>query len=77
MTTTPPSGWPSCYLFVYWWDGEYEGNCELRKGHPPNFHYEGVSWFDDNSDPADYAVTDEIAAYIRYVYGPPKGLLVL
>lgn len=35
-----------CNRFVSWWDGEYEGNCELPEGHEGP-HWDGMSWFDD------------------------------
>lgn len=40
-----------CGKFVFWWDGEYEGSCELPKGHDPaDVHYDGMSWFDDDNE---------------------------
>lgn len=40
-----------CNEFVSWWDGEYEGNCEMPEGHrPSNLHYDGMSYFDDDGD---------------------------
>lgn len=42
----PPS---TCDRFVYWWEGEYEGNCELPEGHDGP-HYDGMNWFDDNNE---------------------------
>lgn len=35
-----------CGKFVSWWDGEYEGTCELPEGHAGP-HYDGISCFDD------------------------------
>jgi len=35
-----------CGKWVFWWDGEYEGECELPKGHDGD-HWDGVSWYDD------------------------------
>jgi len=33
-----------CYAFVSWWNGEYEGNCELPPNHEGD-HWDGLSWF--------------------------------
>jgi|GEM_PF-4501044 hypothetical protein len=33
-----------CRECVYWWDGEYEGNCELPEGHEGH-HFDGLSCF--------------------------------
>ena len=41
-----------CSRFVYWWDGEYEGNCERPEGHDGD-HWDGVSWFNDELEPTD------------------------
>ena len=38
-----------CDEFIYWWDGEYEGNCERPLGHSGD-HYDGVSWYDDEHE---------------------------
>lgn len=35
-----------------WYDGEYEGECELPKGHAGP-HYDGLSWFDDDRNEVD------------------------
>jgi hypothetical protein len=40
---------PLCERLVYWWDGEYEGTCELRRNHKGP-HFDGLSWFDDNNE---------------------------
>ena len=42
-----------CRAFAYWWDGEYEGECELPKGHEGD-HWDGLSWYDDDMTPKDY-----------------------
>lgn len=42
----------TCGERVYWWDGEYEGECELPKGHQGP-HFDGLSWFDDDGEPVD------------------------
>lgn len=39
----------TCDKFVSWWDGEYEGTCELPKGHQGP-HYDGISCFNDEGD---------------------------
>lgn len=36
----------ACGHTVYWWDGEYEGECELPSGHG-GAHYDGLSWYND------------------------------
>lgn len=72
-----PSGlstFPICYDSVYWWDGEYEGTCELRIDHPPGIHYDGMSWWDD--DDAELDLDDDVKNYIRAVYGPPRGVKI-
>jgi len=46
----PPQDEPEpCGEGVYWWDGEYEGNCELPKGHDGP-HFDGLSWFNDDNE---------------------------
>jgi hypothetical protein len=37
----------TCYEMVFWWDGEYEGECELAKYHGGP-HFDGLSWWDDD-----------------------------
>jgi hypothetical protein len=44
----------ACNAHVYWWDGEYDGDCELPKGHLEPFHYDGISYFDDDNNNRDY-----------------------
>lgn len=39
---------PGCGKFVSWWDGEYEGWCELPLMHDGP-HFDGMSWYDDDS----------------------------
>lgn len=41
-----------CEQPVSWWDGEYEGNCELPEGHEGD-HYDGMSWYNDDHDNTD------------------------
>lgn len=41
-----------CRYFVTWWDGEYEGNCALEKGHVGD-HFDGLSWYNDELDNTD------------------------
>lgn len=38
-----------CGKSVSWWDGEYEGTCELPEGHKGP-HYDGISCFNDDSE---------------------------
>jgi hypothetical protein len=41
----------TCGKFVYWWNGEYEGNCELLEDHEPgDRHFDGLSWFNDDNE---------------------------
>lgn len=51
----------TCNKFVYWWDGEYEGNCELEDGHDGD-HFDGTSWFNDDNECMDYAHQDGAAS---------------
>jgi hypothetical protein len=37
----------TCSRSVYWWDGEYEGECVLPEGHGV-VHYDGLSFYDDD-----------------------------
>ena len=54
-----------CNAFVYWWDGEYEGNCELLEGHTGD-HYDGISWYnDDSEDKTDEHEADRIQSLNR------------
>lgn len=42
---------PDCGRNVYWWEGEYEGECQLPEGHEPNgIHFDGLNWFDDANE---------------------------
>lgn len=41
-----------CRRIVFWWDGEYEGECELPLDHDGP-HYDGLSWFDDDGSQVD------------------------
>lgn len=41
-----------CGKTVYWWDGEYEGSCELADGHDGN-HFDGLSYYDDDMNEQD------------------------
>jgi hypothetical protein len=38
-----------CASRVYWWDGEYEGECKLPEGHDGD-HTDGLSWWDDDGN---------------------------
>lgn len=42
-----------CGRSVHWWDGEYDGTCELPKNHLEPFHYDGVSYYDDDANSRD------------------------
>lgn len=53
MTVNHPTPDEVCGRTVYWWDGEYEGECELKKGHLEPFHYDGSSYFDDDNSNRD------------------------
>lgn len=39
----------ACYKMLYWWNGEYEGNCELPPDHEGP-HYDGSYWFNDDNE---------------------------
>jgi len=47
-----------CYAFVSWWNGEYEGNCELSPNHDGD-HWDGVSWFREDEDGSMICTDDE------------------
>ncbi|WP_433730975.1 hypothetical protein ACQP2Y_21500 [Actinoplanes sp. CA-051413] len=59
-----PSGQP-CGKLVYWWDGEYESNCELAASHEGP-HFDGLSWYDDDMNEVDAPATPDNDG------GPPK-----
>ncbi len=40
---------PTCGAMACWWDGEYEGHCELPAQHPGH-HWDGLSCYDDDMD---------------------------
>lgn len=44
---------PPCGFHFYWWDGEYEGECELPEGHDGD-HWDGLSWASDDGECVDY-----------------------
>lgn len=44
MTEAQMPASPECGEFVFWYDGEYEGQCELPDGHSGH-HFDGVSCF--------------------------------
>lgn len=48
----PSSDVKPCRAFVYWWNGEYEGNCELPEDHDGP-HFDGLSWYGDDMEPVD------------------------
>jgi hypothetical protein len=45
-----------CPSRIYWYDGEYEGECELEEGHAPElpFHTDGISAWDDECEDRSY-----------------------
>lgn len=47
-----------CHYPVYWWDGEYEGNCELPEGHTGD-HYDGLSWYNDDEEDKTWEHEDD------------------
>jgi hypothetical protein len=53
MSNFNPTQVSTCGKRVYWWDGEYEGECELPEGHEGD-HYDGLSWFNDDGENTDY-----------------------
>lgn len=48
----------TCDKLVYWWDGEYENNCKLPRGHEGD-HWDGTSWFDDDTACTDHLHPDD------------------
>jgi hypothetical protein len=42
----------TCGKLVIWWDGEYEGECELPEGRAGD-HFDGLSWFNDDLENTD------------------------
>jgi hypothetical protein len=48
----------TCNEFVSWWQGEYEGNCELPKGHDGD-HFDGLSWYNDEHECTDNAHAED------------------
>lgn len=60
-----------CGQHVYWWDGEYDGDCELPKGHLEPFHYDGISYFDDDNNSRD----EEQQNLVRYIQQEKSALL--
>lgn len=50
-----------CGKYLCKWDGEYEGQCGLPKGHRWP-HFDGLTWFDDEG--LDAEVPDEAAGYV-------------
>jgi hypothetical protein len=76
MTTIPRSGFPVCYASIYWWDGEYDNSCELRKDHPEGIHCDSIgTWFNDDNE--EILLDDGVEKYILSIYGAPKGLMVV
>lgn len=47
-----------CARFVSWWDGEYEGECELPEGHGGP-HFDGLSWYDDDMNEQEQRMSYE------------------
>jgi|SRR5689334_24041827 len=63
----------TCNLFVYWWDGEYEGNCELPKDHPPP-HFDGMSYFNDDLEDVTHEeelkqINKDVQRYAEFIAG--------
>lgn len=46
-----------CGRAVQWWEGEYEGECELPVDHEGD-HWDGLSWFNDDNECTDHAHAD-------------------
>lgn len=42
-----------CYKSVYWWDGEYEGDCQLPENHLELYHFDGIHYYDDDNESRD------------------------
>lgn len=49
MTLPHTSESPACGRAVFWWAGEYEGECKLPAGHDGP-HFDGLHWFNDEGD---------------------------
>lgn len=53
----------TCGEFVSWYNGEYEGYCELPDQHEGD-HFDGMSWYDDDGESTDYE---------HHYEHPPRG----
>lgn len=49
MRPAAPAPEIPCTSRVTWWDGEYEGECELAEGHEGP-HSDGLSHWDDEGE---------------------------
>ncbi len=58
MSDSPSSKLEECGKTVSWWEGDYEGECELPKGHLEPFHYDGVSYYDSDGENRDIEQAD-------------------
>lgn len=62
-----------CGQWVFWYDGEYEGQCERPPGHDPAFHYDGMSWFDDEGDEAEPDPSYDVASGPNAIWNKERG----
>jgi len=63
-----------CGYHVSWWDGEYEGECELPAKHKGP-HYDGMSCFTDELDEVEIKSLPLPEVKIRINYYKPSGLI--
>lgn len=49
---------PPCGFSWTWWEGEYEGECELPENHGGD-HFDGLSWCDVNREMVDHLHTEQ------------------
>lgn len=45
----------TCSSSVYWWEGEYEGSCELAEGHDGP-HTDGLSYWNDDGEAVEPSI---------------------
>lgn len=65
---------PKCGKRVSWWEGEYEGDCQLALDHDGGAHFDGVVWFDDDGRelPGPPSVP-EVLMRVRVQYNDDRG----
>lgn len=72
----------TCSRTVFWWDGEYEGQCALPPDHEGD-HHDGAFWFDDDNECVDHlhpeveAVNPSVPRLVRHeLYRHSDGRLM-